>query len=81
MLWAFVDALFLVVAVDLLFRGVVFSSLRLVAAVLVIVGFALMMAPDSWNLPFHRRSGVKSARCYGNESEDDDDHDSASSLR
>jgi len=59
-------------AVDMLFRNEIFSLLRLVAALLVVAGFVLMMTPDSWNLPFHRCSGVTSSRCYGNEPEEDE---------
>ncbi|XP_078490027.1 solute carrier family 35 member F3 [Ciona intestinalis] len=52
-------------AVDTIFRDELFSSWRLAAALLVIVGFSLMMCPDTWNLPIHRALCIRTPRCYG----------------
>lgn len=59
-------------AVDLLFRDEIFSALRLVAAFLLVLGFALMMLPDHWNLPLHRLFPVNFSCCYGKEPRESD---------
>lgn len=45
--------------VDVVVRHGTFSSLRLIAAVLVFAGFAIMLFPDSWNDPIHSIVGCK----------------------
>nr|CAB3266245.1 solute carrier family 35 member F3-like [Phallusia mammillata] len=61
-------------AVDLFLRGVLFSVLRLVAALLVVCGFCLMMLPDTWNLPIHRLLGCTSySRCYSGDQQESED--------
>ncbi|XP_076814241.1 solute carrier family 35 member F3-like isoform X2 [Clavelina lepadiformis] len=62
-------------AVDMLLRGEIFSLLRLIAALLVVAGFCMMMCPDSWNLPVHRALGCKSSRCYGNQTNNDEEEE------
>lgn len=59
---------------DLFLRGVLFSALRLVAALLVVIGFCLMMLPDTWNLPIHKLFGWTSySKCYNGEQQQTDE--------
>lgn len=40
--------------VDIFIKDVTFSAVRLAAALLIIVGFGVMLLPDRWNNPIHR---------------------------
>nr|XP_039261793.1 putative thiamine transporter SLC35F3 [Styela clava] len=55
--------------VDVIFRHGTFSAIRLVAAVLVFSGFAIMLFPDSWNDPIHSILQCKTENPEGKEEE------------
>lgn len=44
-------------AVDVLIKDVTFNAWRLVGALVIIIGFGLMLLPDDWNTPIHRAFG------------------------